>query len=398
MHRSCHILIFVFVFILVAGSLPAGAEEVNVHGFISQGYLQTNQNNYLAETDDGSFQFNEMGINFTTAVSDRLTLGCQFFARDLGDVGNDEIVINWAFAEFEYKNWLNLRVGTLKGPFGLYNDLRDFDALRTSIFLPSSVYNEWLRDGLNKLKGIELFGTVILGPLGLVQYQTMVGQPLISMDSGTVKFIQTSGGIDSISAIENDDVYGARLIWTTPLTGLRICGTYIYSNMLYKGIASDPRMPGTEIPLTVDTKNAQVCVFSAEYIYGDLKLSAENYWALSDNTATATINIPGKDPIENIVHQDIDVKDSYYVSIGYRFAEQIEAAFYYSEYVSPEGIQGTKEKLKDQCLSFRFDINPFWVAKLEAHVMDGKFGVLPDNDGHTYNEWMLYAAKMSYSF
>lgn len=30
--------------------------------------------------------------------------------------------------------------------------------------------------------------------------------------------------------------------------------------------------------------------------------------------------------------------------------------------------------------------------------MNGKRVVQPDDDGHTYNEWMLYAAKMTFMF
>ena len=38
--------------------------NIEIHGFISQGYLLSNENNYLADSKEGTFQFNEMGINF----------------------------------------------------------------------------------------------------------------------------------------------------------------------------------------------------------------------------------------------------------------------------------------------------------------------------------------------
>ncbi len=56
--------------------------EVDIHGFISQGYMKSSDYNfYLAETEDGTFQFNEMGINFSTELTDSLRLGMQFFAK-----------------------------------------------------------------------------------------------------------------------------------------------------------------------------------------------------------------------------------------------------------------------------------------------------------------------------
>ncbi len=35
----------------------------------------------------------------------------QLFARDLGDIGNDEIQLDWAYADYFWIKWLSLRVG-----------------------------------------------------------------------------------------------------------------------------------------------------------------------------------------------------------------------------------------------------------------------------------------------
>ncbi len=76
-------------------------EAITIHGFISQGYIQTNRNNFLAgNTEDGSFEFSEFGINFATDLSDRLHIGLQLFGRDLGNVGNNDITLDWAYADY----------------------------------------------------------------------------------------------------------------------------------------------------------------------------------------------------------------------------------------------------------------------------------------------------------
>ena len=54
--------------LLTVWGAPAGAAEIagiDIHGFISQGYLQSTDNNYLANTDKGTFEFNEAAINFS---------------------------------------------------------------------------------------------------------------------------------------------------------------------------------------------------------------------------------------------------------------------------------------------------------------------------------------------
>lgn len=43
---------------------------LNINGFISQGYLYANHNDYLADTKGGTFDFNEMGLNFGYQLND----------------------------------------------------------------------------------------------------------------------------------------------------------------------------------------------------------------------------------------------------------------------------------------------------------------------------------------
>ena len=114
--------------------------------------MDTNYNNWLGSTEDGSYEFNEMGINFSTELTDDLHVGVQFFSRDLGTIGNDDIKVDWAFADYHWKDWLGVRVGKIRIPYGLYNEIRDIDILRLSIILPQSVYSEIARDSQTALK------------------------------------------------------------------------------------------------------------------------------------------------------------------------------------------------------------------------------------------------------
>ena len=66
-------------------------EDIAMHGFVSQGYLKSSDNNYLGNSKDGSYEFNEIGINFSAPITDELRFGIQLFSRDLGDFGNNEL-------------------------------------------------------------------------------------------------------------------------------------------------------------------------------------------------------------------------------------------------------------------------------------------------------------------
>lgn len=86
--------------------------------------------------------------------------------------------------------------------------------------------------------------------------------------------------------------------------------------------------------------------------------------------------------------------------------DQLELGTYYSVlYYSKSNHNGRefaakfgKEKEdgwnKDLCLSARFDVTTNWCAKIETHFMDGMF--LATNA--SADDWMLYAAKVTYSF
>ncbi|MBC7052098.1 hypothetical protein G6O46_24120, partial [Salmonella enterica subsp. enterica serovar Enteritidis] len=66
---------------------PGDPASVAVHGFVSPGFIASTGNNYLANTKGGTFEFTEVGINFTMPLTDKLRAGMQIFARDLGRVG-----------------------------------------------------------------------------------------------------------------------------------------------------------------------------------------------------------------------------------------------------------------------------------------------------------------------
>ena len=395
MTKRYYMLMTGLLSVLIAATHPAAARDVNIHGFVSQGFLQTDKNNYLAKTEDGSTQFNEMGINFTTYVADDLKVGCQFFARDLGEVGNDEVIINWAFAEYAYRNWLGLRVGLIKVPFGFFNDTRDFDSFRTSIFLPSSVYNEWFRDAVNSMKGAELYGTIPMGALGLLKYQAQIGHTQTSVDSGLGRFSTVVNkkalNLKELTEYYVDRIYVGALQWKTPIAGLRVGVSHLKAENYWKAITpvEIPDVGMVDLPLTFNVHHLEYWVYSAEYTWQNFTLTYEQYIAKREADAL----VAGQ-----TINSDLHTKASFYISADYRFTDWFGAAYYWSRFRLDPNKDTDDNELIDQCLSLRFDLNMNWIVKLEAHYMDGEFGVEADSDGHIYKEWMFFAAKISFSF
>lgn len=384
-------------------SWAAEAMGVDIHGFISQGFLQTTNNNFIADSKDGTFAFNEVGINFGKDLTDRLRLSLQLFARDFGATDNSDIKIDFAYGDYFFKDWLGLRFGQLKTPHGLYNETRDMDMLRNSIFLPQSVYEEVVRSPMLSLQGVGIYGHLDLHAAGGLSYQAMYGTQNIDKNS---RMAQALVGYPT-NIIENDttevkEKYAASIVWTTPLDGLRLGITHDNTKMSLSG-HFNVTIPGYFAEgdiVTIDFSRYANWVYSAEFTWRNLMLIAEYIQVQRE----FEMNLFGADKYE---------PEGWYAGATYRFTDWFELGAYYSESHGNHSestafpvIFDYYDYLKDYCVTLRFDINPNWVVKLEYHDFDGAYGLsVWDNPAKTtggsdYFEkvWTMFAAKMTVAF
>ncbi|MGC2197681.1 MAG: hypothetical protein WA628_23620, partial [Terriglobales bacterium] len=75
--------------------------QVQIHGFASQGFVYTNDNNWLTmKTSAGSAAFTDFGANVSMQVTDRLRIGAQVYDRNIGNLGDWHLSLDWAFADY----------------------------------------------------------------------------------------------------------------------------------------------------------------------------------------------------------------------------------------------------------------------------------------------------------
>ncbi len=79
---------------------------IEIHAFVSQGFIASTDNNYLAESKRGSFEFSEVGINFSKQLTDRMRVGIQLFTHDLGPLGNYRTRFDWFYLDYRFWDWL----------------------------------------------------------------------------------------------------------------------------------------------------------------------------------------------------------------------------------------------------------------------------------------------------
>lgn len=396
MVRRNLVITLLSLLLCVPCSTAMDLSEIDIHGFVSQGFLLSKENNYLSvETTEGSFQFNELGINFGKTLTDDLRIGIQFFSRDLGRTGNNVVEIDWAFGDYHWRDWLGFRAGLLRVPQGLYNESRDQDMLRTPILLPQSVYPELIRDYYTRLWGIGIYGNLFSNFIGNFSYKLMAGEydPDIE-NSGLAIDISARMG-QTVEEFHHGIIYAAGLVWDTPLEGLRVGAT----GLLMNDIETKTRPPEGE-PLFHDVEQLWT-VYSVEYTRNDLKIAAE--YRLRHLEISMSKGGPA------YYSNEID-SEGYYISASYRLNDWLELGSYYSIFYPDKDdrngdsyVRNSENDyqawLKDFALSSWFTINESWSVKIEGHTIDGAGDLFsahnPDGlDRHDF----LFAAKTTFNF
>ena len=390
--------------ILAGVSLSAGTSAfavelggVDIHGFVSQGLILSDQYNYLAnDSKEGSFQYNELGINFGKDLTDKLRLGIQLFSRDVGDAGNNKITVDWAYGDYRIQDWLGLRAGRIKLPLGLYNETRDIDMLRTNIIMPQSLYPDLLRDTTIAANGAGAYGNIDLSGAGSLDYQAIAGQLNIDNESGFEKYFNNRGwGQFSATGDSDTDItVSGSLKWNTPIDGLLLGVSALHSTINTPiSVTFLGNAPGEN-----ESENTFYTA-SAEYTWEDLVITAEYQRYTTDYCID--------NPTMGRITQNEVTSEGYYLQVSYRFTDLFSMGAYYSVfYEDKDDRDGNGQQLrksdgweKDMTLSLRFDINEYCVFKVEGHRVDGTARVLQqDNPVQDEEDFYYGVAKVTFSF
>ncbi len=382
--------------LFISPALSAELGGVDIHGFISQGFIMSDTYNYLTHNSkDGSFEYNEVGINFGKELTDQLRVGIQLFSRDVGDAGNNKLSVDWAYGDYRVKDWFGFRAGRIKLPVGLYNETRDIDMLRTNIVMPQSLYPDLLRDTTIAANGAGVYGNIDMSGAGSLDYQAIAGQVNIDNDSGFEKYYNSrADGLFSVNGDSDSDIsYAGSLKWNTPLDGL-LFGVSLLQSTVTTPVSVTPYGGA---PGSTEGENSFYTA-SVEYTWNDLVLAAEYQKYKTDYF----VDVTGA----GRVMADDDTSQGYYFQASYRFTELFSMGAYYSVFYPDEDDKdgntfSTKSDAweKDLALSLRFDINEYMVFKVEGHSVDGTARLIrQDNPDRTEDDFSYGVAKITFSF
>ena len=334
---------------------------VQIHGFIQQGFAYSDTNNWMTmKTSRGSAAFTDGGLNISSPITDKFRIGAQAYTRNIGDLGNGQIQLDWAFADYKFADWFGVRGGKVKTALGLYNDTQDMEFLHTWAILPQSVYPLDLRASTIAHTGGDVYGEISFGKLGNVTYTGYFGSR--SDDTrGGYRYSTQDNHIPLNSF--TGTMGGADVRWNTRVPGLLIGYSFMKQDNLVKGT-----IPSSgNLPYTVESNPEHTNALYMDYSREKLHINAE----LRTNYKNQDVVAAGQASIRNGSDKGM------FASVAYRVVERLELGTYHSRFYvdAPTSLAPAAGHIFDQAITARVEITKSWNIKAEGHFMDG-FGDL----------------------
>lgn len=355
-----------FVSLSLALALPASAQtsfkvgetEVQVHGSIQQGFVWSDTNNFLTmPTTTGSGEMTDGAFNASWTLTKKLRVGGQLYSRNIGDLGNGGVQVDWAFADYKLHPAFGLRGGKIKTALGLFNDTQDMEFLHTWALLPQGVYPLDLRAVTIAHIGADVYGTIGLKQAGSITYTAHVGSIPDDL-AGGYRYGANDGGIQFTNAIETKG-FGVDVRWTAPVDGL----TLGYS-MMNSRADTDVLFPagGTMVAVEVDVTPWRRHALFGDFQRGAIRVSAE-----------LRNDVRGHEYTPQVRPNELNDSRGWFASGAYRISEQVEVGSYYTSYIP---VLARDHRLNtnhtdDVAATVRVDITRFWHVKVEGHWVDG---------------------------
>jgi hypothetical protein len=333
--------------------------SVQVHGFVSQGFGYSNDNNYLTmNTSQGSFAFTDGGVNVSTQLTDKFRVGAQVYDHNIGQLGKWHPTLDWAVADYKFKDWFGIRGGKVKTVLGLYNDTQDMEFLHTWAILPQSAYPLDLRASTIAHTGGDVYGTIALKKFGELSYTGY---------AGTQSFDKYGGHVYGLAALgikltsEPGTQIGGDLRWNGLVRGLLFGASYLHGPGT--GHATVQVAPTMSFPVTI-TSNDNTAAFYVDYKAGNLTLDGE--YRREIDTGTEKV---GPMPASGY---GLDGR-GWYASAAYRVSKRLELGTYHSRFIPLWGLDHApaSNHMYDTVATAKIDLVGQWDLKIEGHFMDG---------------------------
>jgi len=388
--------IFHFLYFFGLAQAVELADDIQLHGFLTQGYFLTSNNRLFGSSDKGgSFNYTEAGLAGSWQLDPDLRLAAQVLFRRAGEGHENDIELDFGLLDYTLLSAVNYRLGTrlgrIKLPFGLYNETRDVLFTRPTILLPQSIYADATRDLALSADGGLVYGEYRL-ETGNLSFEVGMGIPRGSSLDIELAILGFDFPGNTFSGLS----YVGRLGYDLDDGKYRIAITSAWVDTRY-----DPELfPPEDLRAGKDIFTPTI--FSAQYNLEKLNLTAE--YAIR----------PIKDKgFGEEFDKDI-VGESYYLQAEYRFNENWQAILRYDVFYNDRNDKSGKkfeaktlypahtQFAKDWTFGLRYYVNPSFLVAAEYHYINGTIWIAPLQDNPNpfdlEQRWHLFALATSIRF
>ena len=368
----------------------AWQDKVRVHGFATQSYLHSDANNFFGQSDSGSFDFRELGVNALWRPISELQFAAQLVARSAGSTDDGAVRVDYALMDYAFARsatgTTGLRLGRMINPYGFYNDTRDIAATRPSILLPQSIYfdvNRNLALSSDGVQGYHEYGT----DAGQYTFQLGVTKPR-TQDPDLEPSVLFQ---DGPGKLEGTVSWMGRALYEHNFGRIRVGLTAAEVNADYE--------PGVQDPVGNGEFSLRPYILSAEY-------NLER-WSFTAEYAKRTTELSGFQSLPDLEFTGT----SYYAQSIYRFAPNWQAFARFDEliwndddkdgreYAALTGRPAHSRFAKDWTLGLRWDPTPKLMLRAEWHSIDGTGWLSSlENPSSTERHWNLFSLSASLTF
>lgn len=368
-------------------------DTIQFHGFLTQGYVNTTDNNWFGDSEDGSLDFTELGINTSLRLTPTITLAAQALSRRAGDMDDGSPRLDYGSVSYQAYTSSNaefgFRAGRIKNKIGLYNDTRDVAATRPGVFMPQSIYFDRIRDLVISSDGLGAFGALHF-PAGSFYLNVNVGE-LLTDKNVKATFI----GEDLPASISSDN-------------------TNVISNLLYEYDGGRIRVALTNVDYTLQVKADPGSPISNGSIDGDYRILSGEYntefWSLAAEYSRQPLAYNGISPRFDPLDGEAE---AYYIQALRRLPNDWSTWLRYeASFRDKDDRNGRKRApttrflghtsfTKSWVAGVRWDISTNLMVSAEYQRNDGTF-ILSRVENPSLNQaspkWDIFSMLVSYRF
>ena len=364
-------------------------ESVQIHGFLSQGFINTSDNNFFGHSDDSiSTDFRELGLNGSWQIMSDLQVAMQGVYRNAGKTDDLGFRLDYGVANYNLysseNDLLTLRGGRVPTPLGFYNETRDVAATRPSILLPQSIYFD-----INRNLALSADGGYIYG-----EHRTDYGD--------------FSLNIGSVIPRTNDPDFNNNILQNLP--------GHMTGDVSWVGrLGYDWRNGLVKLGISIADFNAHNQksdvseIFTRKFKLNPLILSAQynaENWSITSEYSLRRAKI-----VSFGLPTQATTIQGFYVQGTYRIIDSLEALVRYDdlvwniddkdgkEFAKLTGLPNYSRFARDWTFGLRYEILPSLLLSGEYHMVNGT-GWLSglENPNGTTQHWNLYTMMISYNF